>query len=219
MFHWDVVNEAFNEDGTFRDSIFYQILGESYIEIALRAAAAADPAAKLYINDYNVEGVNAKSTALLNLFKRLKAAGVPVHGLGLQGHLISGQVPTDIEANLNRMAAAGAEIAITELDIRMNVPPANQTAADAQLAKDYETVTKACKVTGRCVGITVWNFTDVSFINIDSAHIILSHELTSGPSFVEKLMGPISLCRSRRCSSVGQEFPEKASVLCDCSYS
>ncbi|KAF3179779.1 hypothetical protein TWF225_007453 [Orbilia oligospora] len=160
MFHWDVVNEAFNEDGTFRNSIFYQILGESYIEIALRAAAAADPAAKLYINDYNVEGVNAKSTALLNLFKRLKAAGVPVHGLGLQGHLISGQVPTDIETNLNRMAAAGAEIAITELDIRMNVPPANQTAADAQLAKDYETVTKACKVTGRCVGITVWNFTD-----------------------------------------------------------
>ncbi|KAF3922093.1 Exoglucanase [Dactylellina cionopaga] len=160
IFHWDVVNEPFNEDGTFRTSIFYQILGESYIEIALRAAAAADPAAKLYINDYNVEGINAKSTALLNLFKKLKAAGVPVHGIGAQGHLISGQIPGDIEQNFNRMAAAGAEIAITELDIRMVVPPVNQTAAYAQQATEYAIVTKACKVTGRCVGITLWNFTD-----------------------------------------------------------
>ncbi|KAF3936880.1 Exoglucanase [Dactylella cylindrospora] len=160
MFHWDVVNEPFNEDGTFRNSIFYQILGESYIDIAFRAAAAADPKAKLFLNDYNVEGINAKSTALLNLFKRLKAAGVPIHGIGVQGHLISGSVPTDIEQNFNRMTAAGAEIAITELDIRMQVPPANQTAAYEQQAREYETVTKACKVTGRCVGITLWNFTD-----------------------------------------------------------
>ncbi|KAF3902599.1 Exoglucanase [Orbilia brochopaga] len=160
MMHWDVVNEPFNEDGTFRSSIFYQVLGDSYIETALRAAAAADPAAKLYINDYNIEGVNAKSTAMLNLFKKLKAAGVPVHGIGVQGHLISGQVPTDIDVNFNRMAAAGAEIAITELDIRMNVPPANQTAAYAQQAVEYASVTNACKVTGRCVGITIWDISD-----------------------------------------------------------
>lgn len=161
MHHWDVVNEAFNEDGTYRNSIFYQVLGESYIDIAFRAAAAADPIAKLYINDYNVEGINPKSTALLNTFKRLKAAGITIHGIGAQAHLISGQVPNDIEQNFNRMVAAGAEVAITELDIRMPVPPANITAAYEQQARDYEKVTKACKVTGRCVGITVWNFSDV----------------------------------------------------------
>ncbi|KAK6544291.1 hypothetical protein TWF694_000991 [Orbilia ellipsospora] len=160
MMHWDVVNEPFNEDGTYRSNIWYQIIGPDYIPIALRAAAAADPAAKLYINEYNVEGVNPKSTALLNLFKSLKAAGVPIHGLGIQGHLIVGQVPTDMPANFNRFVAAGADIAITELDIRMNVPPVNQTASFAQQAADYATVAYACKVTGRCQGITIWDISD-----------------------------------------------------------
>ncbi|KAF3909995.1 Exoglucanase [Arthrobotrys entomopaga] len=160
MMHWDVINEPFNEDGTYRSNIWYEIIGPDYIPIALRAAAAADPAAKLYINEYNVEGINPKSTALLNLFKCLKAADVPIHGLGIQGHLIVGQVPTDMPANFNRMVAAGADIAITELDIRMDVPPANQTEMWAQQAADYATVAYACKVTGRCQGITIWDITD-----------------------------------------------------------
>lgn len=72
---WDVVNEAFNEDGTYRPTLWYQGLGADYIANALTWARAADPAAKLYINDYNVEGVNAKSTALYDLVRSLKARG------------------------------------------------------------------------------------------------------------------------------------------------
>ncbi|RDB25725.1 Endo-1,4-beta-xylanase C [Hypsizygus marmoreus] len=71
---WDVVNEPFNDDGTWRSMVFYNTMGTSYVSVALQAARAADPAAKLYINDYNIEGTGAKSTAMVNLVKSLKAA-------------------------------------------------------------------------------------------------------------------------------------------------
>jgi endo-1,4-beta-xylanase len=155
---WDVVNEPFNEDGTFRPTLWYNGLGADYIAQALTAARAADPAAKLYINDYNVEGVNAKSTALYNLVKDLKARGVPIDGVGLQAHLILGQVPSTFQQNIQRFADLGLDVAITELDIRMQTP-----ATDAKLAQqrtEYEAVFKACVAVSRCTGVTVWGFTD-----------------------------------------------------------
>jgi len=75
---WDVVNEPFNEDGTYRSTLWYNGLGPDYIAQALTWARAADPSARLYVNDYNVEGVNAKSTALYILVKSLKERGVPI---------------------------------------------------------------------------------------------------------------------------------------------
>ncbi|PSM38089.1 endo-1,4-beta-xylanase [Streptomyces dioscori] len=156
--HWDVVNEPFNEDGTRRQSVFQTAIGDSYIADALRAARAADPAAKLYVNDYNVEGVNAKSTALYNLVKSLKEQGVPIDGVGLQAHLILGQVPSTLQANIQRFADLGVDVAITELDIRMTVPPT--TAQLAQQKAEYKAVTAACAAVARCEGVTVWGFTD-----------------------------------------------------------
>ncbi|EKX68275.1 endo-1,4-beta-xylanase [Streptomyces ipomoeae] len=155
---WDVVNEPFNEDGTYRQTLWYNGLGADYIAQALTAARAADPAAKLYINDYNVEGVNAKSTALYNLVRDLKARGVPIDGVGLQAHLILGQVPSTLQQNIQRFADLGVDVAITELDIRMQLP-----ATEAKLAQqrtEYETVVKACVAVTRCTGVTVWGFTD-----------------------------------------------------------
>ncbi|MDN3297625.1 endo-1,4-beta-xylanase [Streptomyces ficellus] len=156
--HWDVVNEPFDEDGTRRPSVFQTVIGDGYIEDALRAARAADPAAKLYLNDYNIEGVNAKSDAMYELVKSLKARGVPLDGVGLQAHLIVGQVPATLRANLQRFADLGVDVAITELDIRMPLP-----ATDAKLAQqkaDYKAVTQACLAVARCAGVTVWGFTD-----------------------------------------------------------
>jgi endo-1,4-beta-xylanase len=155
---WDVVNEPFNEDGTYRQTLWYNGLGVDYIAQALTAARAADPAAKLYINDYNVEGVNAKSTALYNLVRDLKARGVPIDGVGLQAHLILGQVPSTLQQNIQRFADLGLDVAITELDIRMQLP-----ATEAKLAQqrtEYEAVVKACVAVTRCTGLTVWGFTD-----------------------------------------------------------
>ncbi|MGX9883488.1 endo-1,4-beta-xylanase [Streptomyces sp. NPDC002276] len=155
---WDVVNEPFNEDGTYRSTLWYNGLGANYIAQALTWAHAADPAAKLYINDYNVEGVNAKSTALYNLVKSLKAAGVPIDGVGLQAHLILGQVPATLQQNIQRFADLGVDVAITELDVRMALP-ADATKL-AQQKADFKTVVAACAAVTRCVNITVWGFTD-----------------------------------------------------------
>ncbi|EJD00358.1 uncharacterized protein FOMMEDRAFT_135951 [Fomitiporia mediterranea MF3/22] len=157
-FAWDVVNEAFNDDGTLGASPFLTQLGSSYIETAFTTARAADPTAKLYINDFNTEGENAKSDALLSLVQSLKASNL-IDGVGFQSHFIVGEVPQDLQANLQRFADAGVDVAITELDVRMTVP-ASQANLQQQ-ATDYAFVVNACLAVSRCVGITTWGIPDV----------------------------------------------------------
>ncbi|RDX57112.1 endo-1,4-beta-xylanase C precursor [Lentinus brumalis] len=157
-YSWDVVNEPFNDDGTWRSDVFYNTLNSSYVSIALKAARAADPNAKLYINDYNIENSGAKATAMLNLVKQLIADGVPIDGVGFQSHFIVGSVPTSFQTVLEQFAALGLEVAITELDIRMTLPETDTLLA--QQAKDYESVVKACMNVEKCVGITIWDYTD-----------------------------------------------------------
>ncbi|KZP22769.1 glycoside hydrolase family 10 protein [Athelia psychrophila] len=158
IYAWDVINEPFNDDGTYRVDVWYTTTGTSYIATALRAARAADPAAKLYINDYNIEGTGAKSTAMVNLVKTLQAEGVPIDGVGIQGHLIVGEVPSTLQANFEQFTALGIEVAITELDIRMTLP--STAALLAQQSTDYATVITACKNVVGCVGVTIWDYTD-----------------------------------------------------------
>jgi len=157
---WDVVNEAFsdNGDGSRRSSVFQQKLGDGYIAAAFRTARAADPNAKLCINDYNIEGVNAKSTAIYNLVRDFKAQGVPIDCVGFQSHLIVGQVPADMRANLQRFADLGVDVRVTELDIRM-ATPSDATKLTAQ-ANDYRAVLQNCLAVTRCQGVTTWGITD-----------------------------------------------------------
>ncbi|KAJ6499807.1 endo-1,4-beta-xylanase A precursor [Mycena vulgaris] len=154
------LTEPFNDDGTVRPFVFSNALGLAYVTTALVAARAADPAAKLYINDYNIDSAGAKATAMINLVKSLKAAGTPIDGVGIQGHLIVGQVPSKaaLVANYQAFTALGVEIAITELDIRMTLP--ETPALLAQQKTDYQTVISACKAVAGCVGITIWDYTD-----------------------------------------------------------
>ncbi|MBT2441239.1 endo-1,4-beta-xylanase [Streptomyces sp. ISL-36] len=156
--HWDVVNEPLNDDGTLRQSLWAKALGESYIADAFRAARAADPAAKLYLNDYSTDGIGAKSDGMYALVERLLAQGVPIDGVGFQAHLVLGQVPVTLEPNLRRFADLGVDVAITELDIRMQLP-ATEAKLDRQKA-DYASVLRACLAVTRCAGVTVWGFTD-----------------------------------------------------------
>jgi len=83
---WDVVNEAVDEDGSYRNSMFYQILGEDYIRLAFQFANEADPDAELYYNEFNTMKP-AKRDAIYNLVKKLKDAGLRIDGIGMQGHL------------------------------------------------------------------------------------------------------------------------------------
>nr|AHA59264.1 xylanase II [Volvariella volvacea] len=158
IYAWDVVNEAFNEDGTLRETVFLNTIGPSYIELAFRAARAADPRAKLYINDYNIDGLGDKSTGVYNLVKDFKRRGVPIDGVGLQAHLILGQIPTTIKENIQKFASLGVEVALTELDIRMELPVTPEKLK--QQRKDYEAVISACSAVPACVGVTIWDLTD-----------------------------------------------------------
>ncbi|WP_327657074.1 endo-1,4-beta-xylanase [Streptomyces sp. NBC_00483] len=159
VFAWDVANEIMNEDGTYRENIFYKTLGPGYIADALRWARAADPKVKLYLNDYNVEGTGAKSDAYYALIKQLKADRVPMDGFGMQAHLaLQYGFPSQMRQNIQRFAGLGVDVAITELDIRMLLP-ADQTKL-AQQADWYGQVTDACLAVKRCVGITLWGYSD-----------------------------------------------------------
>ncbi|QRV80369.1 endo-beta-1,4-xylanase [Ceratobasidium sp. AG-Ba] len=158
IYAWDVVNEAFNEDGTMRPNVYLSTIGTSYFAIALRAARAADPNAKLYINDYNVEWVGAKSTGLYNLAKSLKAQGVPLDGIGMQAHLVLNSFDRSFQENIQRFADLGLDVAYTELDIRMTLPATAKQLSDQ--AENYSYVTKACLAVSRCVGITTWDTSD-----------------------------------------------------------
>ncbi|MEU4659578.1 endo-1,4-beta-xylanase [Streptomyces sp. NPDC023723] len=151
---WDVVNEAFQDgsSGARRSSPFQDKLGDGFIEEAFRTARAADPAAKLCYNDYNTDGVNAKSNAVYAMVKDFKARGVPIDCVGFQSHFNSASpVPADYQANLQRFADLGVDVQITELDI--------EGSGTAQ-ATSYGNVVKACLAVSRCTGLTVWGVTD-----------------------------------------------------------
>ncbi len=159
VYSWDVVNEPFNDDGTYRSDVWYNTLGTSYIANALTWAHAADPGAKLYINDYNIEGSGAKADAMYNLAKSLLAAGVPLNGIGFQGHLATQYgFPSGMQANLQRFADLGLDVAVTELDVRM-ILPSDDTKVATQNSY-YTQVVNACLAVSRCVGITIWDYTD-----------------------------------------------------------
>jgi endo-1,4-beta-xylanase len=151
---WDVVNEPFNGDGSFVADPFYNAMGSGYIADALKTAHAADPNAKLYLNDYNIEGENAKSNAMFSLAQSLLAQGVPLNGIGFESHFILGQVPSDMEANMQRFANLGLDVAVTELDDRITLPATSANLA--QQATDFSNVVKDCLAVSRCVGVTQW---------------------------------------------------------------
>ena len=155
---WDVVNEPIGDDARFRDSVFHRTLGVDFIAESFRMARAADPNARLFINDYNIDGINAKSNAYYDLVSDLVAQGVPIDGIGMQGHLISGQLPSDIQQNIQRFADLGLEVMITELDIRIQMPATQQKLE--QQARDYEAVANACYAVSGCSGVIVWGVTD-----------------------------------------------------------
>ena len=86
------------------------MLGQNYVTTALQAARSADPNAKLYINEYNIEYAGAKATSMLNLVKSLVQAGAPLDGVGFQCHFIVGQVPTGMASIMQQVTSLGLEV-------------------------------------------------------------------------------------------------------------
>lgn len=132
---WDVVNEAFEDDGRLRDTPWRKIIGDDYLEHAFRFAHEADPAAELYYNDYN-EWHPGKRRAVSQLVKSLKAKGVRIDGIGMQGHW-GMDYPSlkELDATLGDYGKLGVKLMITELDI--NLLPRADNAVSADITQDY----------------------------------------------------------------------------------
>jgi endo-1,4-beta-xylanase len=156
VYAWDVVNEAFADgSSSLRSTIWTQLLGDntSWIEDAFRTARSADPNAKLYYNDYNIEDWNsAKTQGVYSMIRDFKSRGVPIDGVGFQGHFNSASpVPSTFQTTLANFAALGIDVAVTELDI---------AGSGTAQADSYRTVVNDCLAVSRCVGITVWGIRD-----------------------------------------------------------
>ena len=130
---WDVVNEALNEDGTLRQSLWMKIIGDDYIEKAFRYAHEADPQAQLYYNDYSLEN-EAKRKGALELVRKLKAKGVPITGVGLQDHVNMDWPTTDqIDTTITEFGKLGVKVMITELDVDVLPAATPSRTADVSL--------------------------------------------------------------------------------------
>ncbi|KAF8693869.1 Glycosyl hydrolase family 10, partial [Rhizoctonia solani] len=169
IYAWDVVNEIFNEDGSLRSSVFSRVLGENFVAIAFKAARAADPSAKLYINDYNLDSVNSKVNGLVNLVKRQISAGTPIDGVGSQAHLPASidyecsSKPTACFLTMSKAGGAGGlQAALNHSLIQeyQRLPLQSLTLLALRVGSDYATAVKACLSVSKCVGITVWSVSD-----------------------------------------------------------
>ena len=177
IWQWDVVNEAFNDDGTPRQDIFYKAYqalgldGLGYIADAFRWAHQADPHALLFYNDYNLEFTGAKSNAVYSFVQQLQAQHVPIAGVGFQGHLDTQYGFPDLQNNLQRFAALGLKVALTEVDVRTFVQPdpANPgtytdipltPALQATQESYWKQTLQACLAVKQCISYTVWGVAD-----------------------------------------------------------
>ncbi|KAL3421179.1 glycosyl hydrolase family 10 protein [Phlyctema vagabunda] len=157
---WDVLNEALNEDGTYRNSTFLQVLGPAYIPLVFKFASQAAPRAKLYYNDYNIESPGPKATAAQAIVKSLKKQHIRIDGVGLQSHFIAGNAPSYAQQiqNMRAFESLGVDVAITELDVRLLLP--TDATNLQQQSQAYVDAVQACVDVRACVGVTVWNFWD-----------------------------------------------------------
>ena len=167
-----MANEFFTDSNpsTMNPNDFWMShLGTGIIADAFRWAHQADPHALLFYNDYNIageDGTNAKSDAVFAWLKQMLAQGVPINGVGDQGHLDTqyGFSGTQMTQDLQRYASLGLKVAITEADVRtfVNHRPTRAHRQPGQFAQPYEfgQMLKACLAVRQCISFTVWGFGD-----------------------------------------------------------
>ena len=133
---WDVVNEALNEDGTLRKSIFLDKMGEDYLANAFKWTAEIDPKADLYYNDYNMTNADKRKGAI-RLVQNILDKGIKVDGIGMQGHWhLDSPSIEDIEQSILDYASLGVKVAITELDV--SVLPNPWDLEGAEISQNFE---------------------------------------------------------------------------------
>ncbi len=170
VYAWDVVNEALSDNPNefLRRAPWYDICGEEVIEKAFIWAHEVDPDAKLFYNDYNLEDPIKREKAY-KLVKKLKDKGVPIHGIGIQGHwTLAWPTPKMLEDSIKRFAELGVEVQVTEFDISIyydrnennnfKVPPEDRLERQAQHYKEAFEILRKYK--GIVTGVTFWGVAD-----------------------------------------------------------
>jgi endo-1,4-beta-xylanase len=170
VFAWDVVNEALDENGGLKDSLWYNQPGigladksAAYIEQAFRWAHEADPQALLFYNENGGEGLNRKSDAVYAMVKDFKRRGVPIDGVGLQMHIAAFDFDAvAVAANIARLTALGVQVHITELDVSLPLDSSGFASRKdlVRQAEVYRRVVRACFDNPGCTAIQTWGFTD-----------------------------------------------------------
>lgn len=174
---WDVVNEAIEEDGSYRKTKFYEILGEEYIPLAFQYAHEADPDAELYYNDYGMN-VPGRRDAVVKLVNSLKAKGLRIDAVGMQGHM-GMDYPTieDFEASMLAFAGTGVKVMITEWD--MSALPTVKRSANIS---DTVTFRKAMNPYPEALPDSVsavWNARMKAFFNLFLKHADIVERVTA----------------------------------------
>lgn len=168
---WDVVNEPLSSildpatpDG-LDDNVFRQLIGPGYIAEAFHLARAADPTAKLYLNENSILLPGPRQDRFYQLVVDLIAAGAPIDGVGFQAHVglaPPAQYPSQgtIEASLRRFTDLGLEVELTEIDVTVLFRPADTATSFALQGQDYRALAGGCLAVAGCTGLTTWGMSD-----------------------------------------------------------
>ena len=156
---WDVLNEVVGDDGrTLRKTMFTELVGEMFIPLIFQWAHEADPDALLFYNDYSIDQVNPKSSYTFDMLKKLVDSGVPVHGVGLQGHLhVSAVNVESIVENIRRFSELGLLVNFSEVDVRICGMGEHRLALQQNVCRQ---LFYNCFMQPRFEGFTFWGFTD-----------------------------------------------------------
>lgn len=163
---WDVVNEAFEDNGTYRNTVWYEHIGKEYIDLAFQFAHEADPDALLFYNDYGMEYSKAKRDAICLMIKDMKQRNIPVDGIGLQMHIDMYRPKSDFIQAIQAAASTGVKVHISELDVAVNPekkPEMKFTANVAERQKQsYKGMSEALQSipVAQNYGLTVWGVSD-----------------------------------------------------------
>jgi endo-1,4-beta-xylanase len=182
------LNEAIDWNGSLRDTLWLEKLGPQYMDQVFRWAHEADPEAKLYYNDFSAEGLGDKSDAVYELVKGMVERGVPIHGVGFQGHFGIEEPPSAeaVAANIERLKTLGLEVQFTEVDVRIPEPVTDEKLQEQ--ADVYWSMLNACVQNSGCTAFITWGVTDKfswisSFLDGYDAGLLLDADYEPKPAY------------------------------------
>lgn len=212
---WDVVNEPMAADGTLAPTVWRRFIGPDYIDAALRAARAADPDAKLFINDYAVETPSRKLDGLVDLARDLLARGVPLDGIGLQMHTHIAGFPDEatLASTMRRFERLGLEVQITEMDVGTSLLDVALPKRLERQAQAYGAAARACNAVRACTRFTTWGFTDrLSWLGTGELGLLFDRVYDPKPAYAAVRDAFAPLTAKKRAGASPKKPPCRASA-------